>query len=201
MILGHGDIASVLTDRDDRIYFASGVSNSSETRESEYRRELNLLYTLLSEGNKKKHLIYFSSLCVFYSDTRYARHKLTMEDWVRKLFPSYTIIRLGNITWGSNPNTLINFIKNKIKNREQFEVQDVYRYIVDKEELLHWIMMIPDFNCEINIPGKRMKVKDIVREYCYPWVPKYKTPEELEYQAEGILALQRSRDFWQKSVL
>lgn len=170
MIVGNGDIASVLMNRDDRIYFASGVSNSSETRELEYRREINLLYTLLSEENQSKRLIYFSSLCVFYSDTRYAKHKKIMEDWVRKLFPHHTILRVGNITWGSNPHTLINFIKNKIKNREPFEIQDVYRYIVEKDDFLYWIMMIPDWNCEMNITGKRMLVKDIVREYCWPWI-------------------------------
>ena len=175
MILGHGDIASVLTDRDDRLYFASGVSNSQETRESEYRREIDLLLSLLQGPSvsplhppKKEHLVYFSSLSVFYSDSRYVRHKIEMEKAV-KIFRPYTIIRMGNITWGDNPHTLINFIKNKIRNREPFEVQDVYRYIIDKEEFLHWINLIPDWSCEINIPGRRMKVRDIVREYCYPW--------------------------------
>ena len=169
MIVGHGDIASVLNDREDWIYFASGVSDSSEIRESEYRREEGLLFTLLLDKNMEKRLIYFSSLCVFYSDTRYAQHKKVMENWVKKLFPHYTILRVGNITWGNNPHTLINFIKNKIRNREKFEIQDVYRYIVDKDELLHWIKMIPEFNCEMNVTGRRMKVKDIVKEYCYPW--------------------------------
>ena len=173
MIVGHGDIANVLTDRDDRIYFASGVSNSSEIRESEYRREEGLLFSLLTDSNKDRRLVYFGSLCIFYADTRYAEHKLTMERWVKRLFPFYTILRLGNITWGTNPHTLINFIKNKIRNREQFEIQDVYRYVVEKEEFLHWIGMIPDFNCEMNITGRRMRVADIVKEYCYPFVPSY----------------------------
>jgi len=39
MIVGSGDVASVLKDREDRVYFASGVSNSSETDESEYQRK------------------------------------------------------------------------------------------------------------------------------------------------------------------
>ena len=169
MIIGHGDIASILQtkDREDRIYFASGVSNSLEERESEYQREIGLLFTLLSE---QKHLVYFSSLCVFYSNTRYAEHKKAMENWIKKLFHNYTIMRMGNITWGTNPNTLINFIKNKIRNREPFEVQDVYRYVVDKDEFLHWIDMIPEWSCEMNIVGKQMKVKDIVKEFCYPWM-------------------------------
>ena len=164
-IVGHGDIASVLQDREDRTYFASGVSNSSETRESEYRREK---YLLLRQDNFK-HLIYFSSLCIFYSDSRYAKHKRKMEDIVKKMFINYTIVRMGNITWGTNPHTLINFLKNKMKKHEPFEIQDVYRYVVDKEEFLHWIDLIPEWSCEINIVGRRMKVKEIFKEFCYPY--------------------------------
>ncbi len=167
-IIGHGDIASVLSDREDRIYFASGVSNSKETKESEYEREKGLLLTQnhFPEGG---HLVYFSSLSVFYSNSRYTLHKKEMEELVKLNFHPYTIIRMGNITWGTNPYTLINFIKNKIRNREPFEIQDVYRYIVDKDEFLYWIDMIPEWPCEMNIVGRRMLVKDIVKEYCWPW--------------------------------
>jgi hypothetical protein len=165
MILGSGDIASVLIDRPDRLYFCSGVSNSSETRESEYLREI----VLLQEQDKSKHLVYFSSLSIFYSDSRYAKHKRLMEDLVNLNFAHYTIMRMGNIIWGNNPHTLINFIRNKIRNRESFEIQDVYRYVVDKEEFLHWVDLIPPWNAEINITGRRMKVRDIVKEFCYPW--------------------------------
>lgn len=167
MIVGNGDIAGVLSDREDRIYFASGVSNSSELRESEYQREIDLLWR--QDRQVSKRLIYFSSLSIFYSDTRYAHHKKEMEDLVRNIFDNYTIIRMGNITWGKNPNTLINFIQNKIRTREPFEIQDVYRYVLEKDEFLYWINLIPDWSCEMNVIGKRMKVKDIVKEYCYPW--------------------------------
>ena len=169
MIVGNGDIASVLKlkDRNDRLYFASGVSNSQETNELAYEREGNMLL----RQNKESHLVYFSSLCIFYADNRYSQHKRLMEGLVKTHFPHYTIVRMGNITWGSNPHTLINFIKNKIKNREPFEIQDVYRYVVNENEFLHWINMIPDWNCEMNIIGRRMLVKDIVKEYCYPWIP------------------------------
>ena len=36
MIIGNGDIASVLNDREGAIFFVSGVSNSNEIRESEF---------------------------------------------------------------------------------------------------------------------------------------------------------------------
>ena len=43
MIIGRGDIASVLNDREGATFFVSGVSNSNEIRESEFMREIELL--------------------------------------------------------------------------------------------------------------------------------------------------------------
>jgi hypothetical protein len=168
VIIGHGDIASVLPDREDLLFFASGVSNSRETRESEYEREKRLLL-IQPHYPEGMHIVYFSSLSIFYADTRYTHHKMEMEKLVQCNFHPHTIIRLGNITWGTNPHTLINYLRNKISNYEEFDIQDVYRYVVTKEELLHWINLIPKWSCEMNIIGRTMKVKDIVKEYCYPW--------------------------------
>ena len=158
MIIGDGDIASALPDRKDLLFFASGVSNSQETRESEYQREEDLLL----KQDQRNHFVYFSSLAIFYSNTRYTKHKLKMENRVKEKFPAYTIIRLGNIIWGDNPHTLINYLKA----HPEAEIKDEYRYICDKEELLHWINLIPKWSCEMNVPGRRMKVKEVVDIYC-----------------------------------
>lgn len=167
VIIGNGDIASVLKDRDDRIYFASGVSNSGEVRDSEFNREIQLLTNYYDKSylvqDKFLKLVYFSSLCVFYLDTPYAKHKRNMENLVRQYCKKYTIIRIGNIKWGDNPYTIINFLKNKIKNNEPFEIQNTHRYVVGKEEFLHWIDLIPEWNCEINIPGEILTISEIVR--------------------------------------
>ena len=168
MIIGNGDIASALKEAmrpaDDKyIFFASGVSNSQETRKEEYEREFDLLMA----QDYSKHLVYFSSLSIFYNDNQYTTHKILMEKVVKARFDRYTIVRLGNITWGENPHTIINFIRHKIKNNEEFEVKDAYRYIIDKDEFLHWIEMIPEWSCEMNITGNRMKVADIINKYGY----------------------------------
>jgi len=163
MIRGNGDIAGVLVDQEDRLFFASGVSNSQETRESEYQREKDLLMA----QDRNMHIVYFGSLSIFYANNRYAQHKMEMEKLIKELFKKYTIMRIGNITWGKNPHTLINFIRNKISNKETFEIRDVYRYVTTKDDFLHWISLIPEWNCEINIPGERLKVKDIVDKYGY----------------------------------
>lgn len=156
-IVGSGDIASVLPDRDDLLFFAAGVSNSQETNPYAYAREVSRL----EEQPRGAHIVYFSSLAVFYSNTRYSQHKQRMEALVRMLFSSYTIIRLGNINWGNNPRTLINYLRA----HPEAEIRDEWRYIVDKDEFLHWINLIPDWDCEMNITGKRMKVQEVYDEY------------------------------------
>lgn len=161
MIIGRGTIASVLPDREDLLFFASGVSNSSETNESEYDREINLLL----DQDKNAHLVYFSTLSLFYNSTRYTQHKKYMEELIKKRFKRYTIMRLGSPTWGNNPNHLVSFFRNKIKNKEPFQIWDTERYVLEKEDFLHWVNRIPSWNCEINVPGIRMKVKDIVKKY------------------------------------
>ncbi len=160
-IVGEGDIASVLKERDGVLFFASGVSNSQETQESEYQREKDLLM----EQDKDKRLVYFGSLSIFYGETRYTQHKKEMEELVKDNFDKYCIVRIGNIDFGDNPHTLINTLRAKVEKQEPLQILDVERYVVDQEEFLHWINLIPDFNCEINIPGKRMKVTEIVKEY------------------------------------
>ena len=161
-IEGHGDIAGVLTDKEGVNFFARGVSNSQETDESEYERERSILL----QQPRDQRLVYFGSLSIFYNDNRYTQHKLEMEEIVKENFPQYCIVRLGNISWGTNPHTLINHFRHKVQMEEPVQIRDEYRYVVDQDEFLHWISLIPeDFNCEINIPGKRMKVKDIFDKY------------------------------------
>lgn len=161
MIIGSGDIGSVLKDREDVLFFASGVSNSAETRKSEFNREFNLLMN----QDWNKHLVYFSSLSIYYSGSDYTRHKISMEHNIRFYFKNYTICRIGNIDWGCNPNTLINYLTRKISNDEPYEVKEVYRHIISKDEFLYWMDLIPvGLKNEMNIPGRRVFVPDLVKE-------------------------------------
>jgi len=160
-IIGNGDIAMALreggVDRDDLLFFAAGVSNSRETRESEYAREVRLFQA----QDQRHHIVYFSSLCIFYSNSRYARHKRQMENLIQDWKANTAVLRMGNITWGNNPTTLINYLRA----HPEAPIRDEWRYIVDKEEFWHWMRLIPFFNCEMNIPGRRLKVADIYREF------------------------------------
>lgn len=153
MILGNGDIASVLTDRPDLVYMASGCSNSQNVTYADFIRERELI--LQYQNN---HIVYFSSLCIYYSDSTYAQYKRDMEYLIQKVCESYTIVRIGNITWGSNPNTLLNYLKA----HPEAERRDETRYLVDKDEFLHWIGKIKTGTKDImNITGKMINVKNI----------------------------------------
>lgn len=160
MIVGKGNIARVLKDREDVTFFASGVSNSAEDRESEYERELD---TLIKQ-DPNKHLVYFSSLSIYRSNNRYNQHKKKMEGWVKQIFKSYTIVRIEIISWGKNPTTIHNVFKRKIENGEPITVIDDFRYIVTEDELNYWLDLIPvGEKHEMNIPGERFHVYDILK--------------------------------------
>lgn len=175
MIIGDGDLAQALKeiDREDRLFFVSGVSNSKETDPKEFQREKDLLWEQYDkcihkirggEEQPVKKIIYFSSLSCLLTSTPYLEHKRMMEQEV-KGFPLWTIVRIGNIDWGTNPNTIINAMRNRVKNGEPLEIRDEYKYITNKDELLYWTKNIPDWNCEISIPGQRMTVQELVNKY------------------------------------
>ena len=136
MIVGRGDIASALNDREGATFFVSGVSNSNETRDSEFTREIELL----DKQDKTKCLFYFSSISVDdiekVAGNKYLQHKRRMELLIKSNFENYNIIRIGNITWGSNPNTFINYIKNKKSKGEPVQIKDEYKYVIDKDQLV-----------------------------------------------------------------
>lgn len=154
MILGHGDISTALTDREDVLFFACGVSNSKESLPHEYEREMRLLMN----QDKSKHIVYFSSLCIYYAKTEYARHKRIMENTIRNHWNSYTIVRIGNIDWGKNPNTLVNYLKA----HPDAKIQNVYRHIVSIDEFKYWMahILVGQKN-EMNIPGKMWFVPEL----------------------------------------
>jgi len=163
MIVGTGDIASILNDRDGIIFFASGVSNSSETTESEFKRELDLI----SKQDKSKCIFYFSSIAIDnnekYEISKYLQHKKQMEDYIKDNFQNYNIIRIGNIMWGSNPNTFLNYLKNKIKNNESVYISDEYKFMINKEQLLALTDNLPIIaQNQLSIFGKMIKVKDLI---------------------------------------
>jgi len=158
MIIGKGNVARVLNDREGAIFFASGVSNSQCTDESQYQREKDLLKVL---HNSYLSLFYFSSLALDTKLTRYYTHKIQMELLVKEHFKNYNIIRLGNLDWDENPHTFRNYIKSKQAIGEPVQIKDEWKYMISKEQLLLLTDNLPlTGKNEISIFGSMKKVKD-----------------------------------------
>jgi UDP-2-acetamido-2,6-beta-L-arabino-hexul-4-ose reductase len=161
MIIGNGNIAKVLKDRDDLIFFASGVSDSSCKDKNEYDREFNLL----KQQDKNIHLVYFSNLGIYYKNDIYTNHKIKMEDFIRNNFTSYTIVRIEVCEWVNNKTTILNVFKKKLKNNESINIMNTFRYVLSLEEFLYWIdLIIVGRRNEMNILGRKLKISEIVNE-------------------------------------
>lgn len=160
MIVGNGLIASLFTeyDKENIIFFASGVSNSLETRKEEFLREENLIKKTIVE-NPNKVLIYFSTCSVYDSsktESQYVLHKLKMEQIIIQLCPQYLILRLSNAVGnGGNPNLLMNYLVRSVKNEEIINVHTkATRNLIDVEDIKNITNQLIDkqyFNKIINI--------------------------------------------------
>lgn len=141
MIIGNGTIANAFlkypTD-DNTIIFASGVSNSRETRQSEFDREFNLLKKFITDQN---HIVYFSTTSIYDSslkETLYIKHKNTIEEYIKVNCLSYNIFRLPIVVGNTDNNhTLIKFLYQKITKKETIDVfSKACRSILDVKDLV-----------------------------------------------------------------
>ena len=160
MIVGNGLIASLFTecDQENIIFFASGVSNSLETKKEEFLREENLIKKTIAE-NPNKVFIYFSTCSIYDSskvESQYVLHKLKMEQIIIQLCPQYLILRLSNAVGnGGNPNLLMNYLVRSVKNNEIINVHTkATRNLIDVEDIKNITNQLIDkqyFNKIINI--------------------------------------------------
>ncbi len=140
MIVGQGLVASAFqpyfTDDEAITVFASGVSNSRETRQAEFAREEALLRRTLEKADT---ILYFGSCSVLdpeMAQTPYVRHKLQMEDLVIQA-PRHAIFRLPQVVGrSSNPNLLTNFLRDRICSGEHFQVwEHARRNLMDVDDI------------------------------------------------------------------
>ena len=161
MIIGNGSVAKVLEDRDDIVFFASGVSNSSCKDEKEYKREFNLLKTVPSDS----HIVYFSNLGIYYKQDRYTQHKIDVEEYIRNNYKSYTIVRIEVCEWVKTPHTILNFFKTQLSQGIEPTIHDTTRYVLSLKEFLYWVRMIqPGVKNEMNILGRKLTIAQIIEE-------------------------------------
>ena len=141
MIIGNGLIANLFreNDRENVVFFASGVSNSLETEKSAFLREENLLRKHLTE-NPEKIFIYFSTCSIYDSSKNtslYVNHKLKMERLVEDLAKKYVILRVSNaVGKGGNPNLLMNYLVNAFHQEKEITVHTLAtRNLIDADDV------------------------------------------------------------------
>ncbi|WP_457747916.1 NAD-dependent epimerase/dehydratase family protein [Sulfurimonas sp.] len=144
MIIGKGMLAQKFSNykNDDVVVFASGVSNSNETDKKNFDREKSLLEETIYKY-KDKLFVYFSSCDVDnpqLNTKAYYQHKLEMEQLIINKAEKYNIFRLPQVVGvGGNKNTLINFLIEKIKNHDEFELwEGTQKNIIDIDDV-HYI--------------------------------------------------------------
>lgn len=162
IIEGSGDIGSILKARDGALFFAAGVSNSQNKDEYEYFREkLRLTHSIHTANNSGLCLFYFGSISCFFGLNRYSVHKLEMEQLIKDTCNNYNIIRIGNIDWGTNPNTFINYLRDKIAKDEEVVIKDEWKYMINQDQLRLLTDNLPLIGKnEICVFGEAKKVKD-----------------------------------------
>lgn len=141
MIVGRGLLARAFEphfgSNPDIVVFASGVSNSLETRDSEFAREHGLLCQLLA-GHARR-FVYFGSCGVTTAEaelTAYMRHKKRMESIVLAS-PGGLVLRLPQVVGRTeNHHTLTNFLHDRISSGEHFTVwSHAERNLIDIDDI------------------------------------------------------------------
>lgn len=142
MVIGNGLIANAFKSfefDEEIIIFASGVSNSSETLDSNFLREKLLLDECLKKYKPNQKFIYFSTCSILDKDlqrTKYVLHKLEMESRVKEL-NQFFIIRLSNVVGKTkNQFTITNYLYNCIKENKNFALwKNAYRNLIDIDDV------------------------------------------------------------------
>jgi nucleoside-diphosphate-sugar epimerase len=143
MIIGNGMLAKAFSTYDEdkkNVIFASGVSNSSETKLSEFSRERELIINIFDSMQKEALFVYFSTCSVhdtYFSKNDYTKHKLEMEKLVLLKSDNYLIVRLPQVVGNSkNKKLLINFLWDSICRNKKFTLYDIERNIIDVEDVV-----------------------------------------------------------------
>lgn len=174
MIVGHGLVATAFIgsvfESPHYTVFASGISNSTESADAAFIRELTLLQQYLA---KSKTLIYFSTTSIFdptKQDTPYILHKLKIEKLIRERAEFYMIVRLPILVGRtSNSHTLINYLVDSIREKREIRLHTkACRHLLDVDDL---VPVLTEFyeedscNRKINILGSpKITVPELVEK-------------------------------------
>lgn len=146
MIIGSGFIAQnfkkkiFLLKKYNVAIYASGVSNSQSKNANHFLREKKkLIY--YKKKIEKKILVYISTCSVYdpsRKNTSYVKHKLEMENLIKKNFNKFIIFRFPEVVgYNSNKKNLINFFYVNIINNKKFKLWiNSKRNIIDIDDAI-----------------------------------------------------------------
>lgn len=144
IIIGRGMLAKAFENLPDSnaLIFASGVSNSSEKRRSEFTREIDYLIKCCNEFPDKK-LLYFSSYAAENGNSFYDRHKMNIESLIQDVSNDFLIFRLPQVVGFSNNDTLFNYLIKSVCRNEQIVIyRNAYRSLLDVIDLVRVVSLI-----------------------------------------------------------
>lgn len=124
--------------QDEVIIFASGVSNSRETRSEAFCREKQLIEETLGWISGRL-LVYFSTTSLYDPSEQhslYNQHKVGMEELIRSRARRYLIVRASNVVGSSgNPHTVFNYFWDHIQQGKPFMVwKNTIRNLIDIDD-------------------------------------------------------------------
>ncbi len=142
MVIGNGLLAQTFDhykNNKEILIFASGVSNSTEIIENNFKREQDLLFKTIKKYSNYK-IIYFSTISIedpSVSRRPYIQHKLEMENLIKSHSLSYLIFRVSNVVgFGGNSNTIMNYLVNAVKDGIRINVwTKAERNLIDQNDL------------------------------------------------------------------
>jgi nucleoside-diphosphate-sugar epimerase len=175
MVIGNGLMAQTFSSYEKNesiLIFASGVSNSTEIDDREFQRETELLkQTILKYPSYT--IVYFSTCSIddpTVRDRPYIKHKLRLEQYIKKRASNYLILRVSNVVGDlGNPHTILNFLHDAIDEGVKIEVwSQARRNIIDKADCLYIVEELlkkNEKNKTINIASREsVLVTDIVKQ-------------------------------------
>lgn len=135
----------------DVLILASGVSNSKETRVSEFSREFDLVSSEIT-NNKGRTVIYFSTCSTdFKDDTPYILHKLKIEKLLASKCDTYHIFRLPQVVGFVKNQTLISYFINSIVNNLEINIQSKSsRDLIDVDDVVRIVSYLVNNNICLN---------------------------------------------------
>lgn len=142
MVIGNGLMAqafSAYKKSKEVIVFASGVSNSLETDPAAFNREFELLKNTI-ETNSIGKFLYFSTLSIndrTVSKRLYVKHKIAMEEYIKKKAANYLIFRISNVVGSQrNSHTIVNYLVNAVKNNSHIDIWNyAERNLIDQDDV------------------------------------------------------------------